>query len=155
MRLVDWRPPNPGIIKINVDLALPCGQAFFRIGLVARDSSGGCVWWVSKQFSRRPAPVDGEAMAVLHGILLARDKQWSHVVIAKDCLQVFRSLSHDSSSSSSFGAFVEASLDSRHFFHSLSFSFIRRSGNSWPILLLLLCLWVVMRVTFFPLLCFD
>lgn len=128
---VQWRPPDPGTIKINVDLALPTGHDFIQIGMVARDSNGRVVWWLVKKVAGRPAPMDGEAMAVYHGVLLARNKDWSRVIVETDCLHVFRSISLSSSSHSflSFGALIDSCLAFRRFFQSLSFSFTRRSGN--------------------------
>lgn len=133
-----WHPPNPGFIHVNVDVALPAGQNFFQIGLVARNSDGQVVWWRVKQISGRPNPTDGEAMAVLYGVLLARDKAWSHVIVESDCLPVFRSLQSSyisSHSFASFGTLIDACLDEKSSFLDLSFSFVRRSGNSLAILL--------------------
>lgn len=129
--VTQWRPPEPGVVKINVDVALPAGRDFFRIGLIARDSDGNVVWWQVKKMDGRPTPVDGEAMAVLHGVLLTRNKDWRQVVIETDSLQVFRSFSLPSNSRSllSFGALIDDCLARRSSFQSLSFSFIRRLGN--------------------------
>lgn len=126
-----WRPPEPGVVKINVDVALPEGHDFFRIGLVARDSTGKVVWWRVKHIKGRPTPMDGEALAVYHGVLLARDMAWTHVVVETDCYQVFHYLSSSLFSRSfiSFGALIDACLVDRSHFVDLSFSFIRRSGN--------------------------
>lgn len=75
------KPPEPGVIKINVDVGLPAGLDSFRIGLVAGDSAGQVLWWRVKQITGRPNPVDGEAMAVYHGVFLAKDKSWPRVII--------------------------------------------------------------------------
>lgn len=114
----EWHPPEPGITKINVDVALPLGQDFFRVGLVARNSEGQVEWWRVKTITGRPSPLDGEALAVYHGVLLARDIAWNQVIVETDCLQVFLSLSCSSSSRSfiSFGALLDACLADRVFF---------------------------------------
>lgn len=126
-----WYPPDPGKIKINVDVALPVDQDFIQLGLVARNSEGQVVWWRSKKITGRPTPTDGEALAVYHGVLLARDKAWPQVIIETDCLSIFRSLSSSSSSRNllSYGALIDTCFANRVFFNVLSFSFVRRSGN--------------------------
>lgn len=127
-----WRPPDPWVIKINVDVALPGGHDFFRIGLVARDSTRTVVWWRVKLITGRPSPVDGEAMGVYQGVLLARDMTWPRVAVETDCYQVFHYFSPTLFSRSfiSFGALIDACLVHRSRFVNLSFSFIRSSGNS-------------------------
>lgn len=39
-----WKPPDTGVIKLNIDAAFPVAVDFFRISLVARNSLGECIW---------------------------------------------------------------------------------------------------------------
>lgn len=93
-----WQPPGRDAIKINVDVGLPSQSNSFFVGMVARDSSGACIWWCRKDISSRPPPSDGEAIAIFHGIKAAVSRIWSRVIIETDCLPVYRYLidSHSS-----------------------------------------------------------
>lgn len=35
-----WVPPNPGVVKVNVDVAFPEKEDFIRVAMVARDDRG-------------------------------------------------------------------------------------------------------------------
>lgn len=74
-----WQPPEEGVIKVNVDVALPVNMDFLVLSMVARDSSGRCIWWKRKQVFGHPSPTDGEAMDVLFGVQEARERAWSRV----------------------------------------------------------------------------
>lgn len=124
-----WVPPDPGLIKINVDAAFPNAANFFRISLVARNSDGVCLRWIRKELEGRPLPSEGEAVSVLHGVQEACARNWRHVIIETDCLPVYRYLVNRSSPFISFGATLDACLSRRSFFDSLVFSFVKRSGN--------------------------
>lgn len=125
----NWTPPPAGSIKVNVDAAFPEGVDVFWVSMVARDNNGTCVWWSRKKIVGRPRAVEGEALAVLHGLSVARDHGWMKVILESDCLQVVKQMSSLSSSFSSFGAIVDSCAELFPLFQSLSFSFIRRSGN--------------------------
>ncbi|XP_012853795.1 PREDICTED: uncharacterized protein LOC105973319 [Erythranthe guttata] len=71
-----WCPPNEGTIKVNFDVAFPTGKKFYKVAAVARNSIGECVWWNVRKFLGRPRPVDGEARAALHALMIAREKEW-------------------------------------------------------------------------------
>lgn len=44
----------------------------FWIGLIAGNGVGECLWWSRKKMVGKPRPVDGEALAIVHGIYLAK-----------------------------------------------------------------------------------
>lgn len=69
-------------------------------------------------------------MAVLFGVQTAYHHGWSDVTIETDCFPVFRYLSNKSSGLVSFGAILDACFCFLPCFSKLSFSFVRRSGNS-------------------------
>lgn len=102
-----WSPPGTGIIKINVDVAIPENADFIRIAMVARDARGVTIWWARKEIVGRPHPSEGEAMAVVLGVHQALDKGWSRVIIETDSLPVFRYLNEGASSLVSFGAILD------------------------------------------------
>lgn len=125
-----WIPPDPGFVKVNVDVAFPVKADFIRIGMVAKRANGETIWWARKEIVGRPQPSDGEALAVVFGVHTAIQQGWRRVIIETDCLPVYRYLSRNSSTLISFGAILDACFALRSSFSSLSFSFVKRSGNA-------------------------
>lgn len=125
-----WIPPDEGMIKINVDVALPERGEEFCTSLVAKTASGECIWWSRQVLMGRPTPTNGDALVVLHGIQEALIRGWRKVVLETVCFLVFNYLNNEHQSLCSFGAAVlDSCLVLRSRFQSLSFSFVRRSGN--------------------------
>lgn len=63
------------------------------MSMVTRDSMGVCVWWSKKRIVGRPSPADGDALAILHGMQIAKEHSWKNVVLESDCLQFVNCLS--------------------------------------------------------------
>lgn len=55
-----WIPADPGTVKLNVDVALPEGFEFVRVGMVARNARGVTIWWARKELAGRPQLSDGD-----------------------------------------------------------------------------------------------
>lgn len=110
------------VIKINVDEAFP-GQSefFFFIGIVAQNSSGECIWWCRKKLVGRLRPVEGEALAIFHGISVACDKCWAKVKIESDYLQAITCLTN-SVRSSTYGAIIDSCSEFRQFLSNFLFT---------------------------------
>lgn len=125
----NWSPPPADFIKLNVDAAFPPSAEYYRVGVVARDSFRRCVWWGSKEIFERPNPVDGEARVILFALEVARHKLWPQIIVEGDCLQIINILSAGSRSYASFGALLDSCFAFVHFFRSISFKFVKRSGN--------------------------
>lgn len=125
-----WVPPDPGYIKINIDAAIPENSSFFRIGMIARDDRGVTKWWARKEIQGRPTPTECEAMAALFGVQMAVRHKWRKVIVETDCLPVHGYLAKQQSGLVSYGAILDACYDLRSHFTCLSFTFVRRSGNS-------------------------
>lgn len=125
-----WAPPTHGFLKINVDAAPPLNMDFYRVRLVARDEQGNCLWWARSESLGRPHPSDAEAVAVLQGVKLARARSWRRIIVETYCYPIFRYLRDHRSSSFSYGSILDACFELSSFFQSLSFSFVRRAGNS-------------------------
>lgn len=121
-----WIPPDPDIIKVNVDAGFPSNSSSFCVGMAARNSQGVAVWWARKVILGRPQSTEGEATAVLFGVQMSRRQGWTRVIIETDCLPVYRALTQRDGGSLSFGAILEGCFDLISFFESISFSFVRR-----------------------------
>lgn len=79
----------------------------------------------------RPHPSEGEALVASFGVQTAAQQGWRRVIIETDCLPVHRYLSHHSSPLVSFGAILDFCFEAKASFDSLSFAFVKRSGNSY------------------------
>lgn len=124
-----WQAPSPGIVKVNVDVGLPRGLPNAWVAMVARNEFSECLWWSKKSVVGRPSSVDVEALAILHGLQVARAHGWWKVLVESDCLQLVSLLASSSRSLASFGAILDTCLEFPIYFETLAFAFIRRSGN--------------------------
>lgn len=125
-----WVPPDPGFIKVNVDVAYPENADFIRVGMVAKNEHGVTKWWARKEITGRPPTSDGEARALMFGLHTAIKHGWNKIILETDCLPVHKYLTLPSSELVSFGAILDTCISLRTSFSSLLFSFVRRSGNS-------------------------
>lgn len=96
---------------------------------MARDCTGACVWWSKRKVVGRPKPVDGESIAILHGMKEAVRHGWRNVIFESDCLQLISCLSNSIRTLTSHGVFLDACYELRSFFLNSSFHFVRRAGN--------------------------
>ncbi|KAF5452998.1 hypothetical protein F2P56_027946 [Juglans regia] len=87
-----WKPPPPGVTKINWDAGLNEGQGRAGFGLVARDSQGNVI--VSKKFSRPSLfdPLLAEAQGALYAADLAIELGCSSIILEGDSLSVVKYL---------------------------------------------------------------
>lgn len=92
------------MIKINVDVALPATADFFWVSLVA--------------------------MATYLAIKEALDRGWPQIIIETDCFPMYMYLVDGRRSLISYGATLDSCLDLCYLFQSISFSFVKRFGNS-------------------------
>lgn len=103
----EWHAPPLWTVKVNVDAGLPRDSTNACVAMVARNYVGLCIWWSKNLIIGRPSPTDGEAIAILHGLNVARTKVWSNLVLKSDFLQLVNLLSSRSCSLASFGAIVD------------------------------------------------
>jgi ribonuclease HI len=76
-----WRPPNAGVIKINVDAAMY--SDFATIVAVARNESGLVVKaWAKKIYSYDACIA--EALAIRWAIELAKVENWCEIIVESD-----------------------------------------------------------------------
>ncbi|XP_012851712.1 PREDICTED: uncharacterized protein LOC105971405 [Erythranthe guttata] len=124
-----WKPPPSNVVKLNFDAAFPNGESFFSVGMVARDSYGSCLGWKVTRIQGNLQPVEGEALAALKTISMAKSMGLTNIILEGDCLQVINALNSREWEFSSFGAFVEECLNIGESFDSCSFNFVKRQGN--------------------------
>ena len=82
-----WRPPDPGVIKINTDAALSMDSDKVGAGGVARSSNALLGAW-SKPHVGVTDPFIGETLALRDGVIFANLRGFTHVIMETDCLEI-------------------------------------------------------------------
>ncbi|XP_012857002.1 PREDICTED: uncharacterized protein LOC105976270 [Erythranthe guttata] len=126
----EWKPPEMGVLKINFDVAIRRGEPKLAVAAVARNHERICVGWKVVLIDGNLNPVEGEAMAALHAIMLASMNGWNEVIFEGDSLQVIQALRAGGGDMLPFGAIIDECIYLANVFTSFSFSFVKRSGNS-------------------------
>ncbi|GKV36865.1 hypothetical protein SLEP1_g44951 [Rubroshorea leprosula] len=90
-----WRPPDAGVVKINVDGAISAQQKIYGSGAVARDSSGEVV---SAMMSKEQGLVStevSEACSLRQALKWAKDLMLDKVVVETDCASIVTAINCD------------------------------------------------------------
>lgn len=124
-----WRPPPLDWVKINVDASFILAQNKSCSGVIIRNSSGEIIatccnltWPVSSVFM-------AEAKAVVHGLKLATDLGFQHLIIESDSRSIITKINSKQNEMSEISALTwEAKAMARQF-HSCIFQFVGREGN--------------------------
>jgi hypothetical protein len=82
-----WRPPEEGWIKINTDAGIALDVRKGGAGGVARSPSGFMGAW-SKPYPGITDPMIAEALALRDGVIFAKLRGFSRVVMEVDCLEI-------------------------------------------------------------------
>ncbi|KAL2462363.1 Ribonuclease H-like domain containing protein [Abeliophyllum distichum] len=83
-----WQPAPPRGLKINTDASVRPGAGFYTTGVVIRDKCGFLVAMQELKVIGQLSAEDAEAMAVLDGLILARDRGYQIAVTECDPLRV-------------------------------------------------------------------
>ncbi|KAL0411142.1 UNVERIFIED_CONTAM: hypothetical protein Slati_3703900 [Sesamum latifolium] len=124
-----WQTPETGYIKLNYDGATFTENSDVRIGIIARDSTGICVGWLSKRFHLKASPETVEALAAREAIQLGVRRAWKRIVLEGDCANLFHKLKQHGPDLSSIGTITS---DIKHCISTLedfSLSLVRRMAN--------------------------
>ncbi|KAL0340131.1 UNVERIFIED_CONTAM: hypothetical protein Sradi_4529900 [Sesamum radiatum] len=125
-----WIAPSANCVKINFDGAVFAAEGAIGVGIVARDSQGRCMAWLSHRVFRAGSGEMAEAWAAREAIQLAVRKGWRKVVIEGDCASLIRKLADGTRDSSLVDPVVVDILKYAVNFHPCLFSWVKRSGNA-------------------------
>lgn len=81
-----WLPPPVGSLKMNTDACFNKELNHYSVGGVVRDSQGRLLLAFGKQISQPISVVHGELLAVLVGVKLLYEKNFSNVLVESDSL---------------------------------------------------------------------
>lgn len=82
-----WRPPDDGWVKINTDASVSSLQHKSGAGGIARTPSTFLAAW-SKPYPEVSDPLTAETLALRDGVIFAKLRGLSRVVMEVDCLEV-------------------------------------------------------------------
>ncbi|KAK3198904.1 hypothetical protein Dsin_022319 [Dipteronia sinensis] len=86
--VVRWQPLGMGYYKINSNATVDCGSATVGVGLTIHDCEGFVMAVSAQRIQANYSPQVAEAVALLHGIILAADAGLSSIVVESDALGV-------------------------------------------------------------------
>lgn len=98
-RISFWQKPPPGVLKLNVDVAVFKHLDLFGVGLVARDNSGSVVCAQGKINHGSFNPLLAELVVIKTGILSAIGMGLDKFIIESDALLAVQAIDNYNSSS--------------------------------------------------------
>ena len=127
--VLQWRPPEQGLVKVNFDAALFKHKNSARLGAIVRDWRGANLGALSMPVLLSSTIAELEALACLRAVQFATDLGLQRVIFEGDSTTIIFAVSHGYSVMASFGNIID---DVRHLlprFSVVSFNNVHRSGN--------------------------
>ncbi|XP_042974894.1 uncharacterized protein LOC122306534 [Carya illinoinensis] len=129
-KVLSWKPPPEGSLKINIDGAIFDDFNKAGVGVVLRDQAGRVLVACSKSEPAVPNPEIIEATAMLRGLQFGLQWGTSKVLMETDCLFLVKALNSHSENLTEF-AYVLAEIKRLMlYFQEISFVHVSRQGNN-------------------------
>ncbi|KAL0014108.1 hypothetical protein SO802_001177 [Lithocarpus litseifolius] len=125
-----WEPPPSLSLKINFDGAVFRDKGEAGLGMVVCDSHGRVIASLVEKIQLPSSSDEVEALAAVQAITLAMDLNLPSFIVEGDSKVVISALRKEEESFSSFGHLIFSAKYYLHLCNCISFSHIRRSGNS-------------------------
>ncbi|KAL0454593.1 UNVERIFIED_CONTAM: putative ribonuclease H protein [Sesamum latifolium] len=125
-----WAPPPLGSVKINFDGPLFDHGTELGFRVIARDSAGACIAWLSRRVAGRATSELVEAMVAREAVLLAVRHGWQSILIERDCAVLISKLRTAERDCSLVGPVTEDILTLATAFSACHFLFVKRECNS-------------------------
>ncbi|KAJ1389468.1 Ribonuclease H domain [Sesbania bispinosa] len=93
-RNTSWRPPRPGVYKLNVDAAFNQGSGLGATTVIVRNADGHLLTTTSSRISVH-SPLEAEAHALRGALQLARNLQCHHILCESDSLTLIEVIRED------------------------------------------------------------
>lgn len=124
-----WVRPPAGWVKINSDVACSAGSHRTGIGVVIRDESGQIRAAMTNVQQALYSPFNGEALAILKGLQLARRLNYEFVEVESDCQLLVSMLNGSDSTLSEEGIWIQDIRDLVVLFTEVKFLHVSRKFN--------------------------
>ncbi|RZB51670.1 hypothetical protein D0Y65_048194 [Glycine soja] len=101
--LEEWKPPGPGFVKCNIDVAYFQEQQWWGKGMCIQDDKG---WFVRATMNIRhgmPEVHEGEALVLLQTLTWLKNMDYQYVEVEFDCKRLTDSLDRNIMDDSEFG----------------------------------------------------
>ena len=125
-----WSPPQVGFVKINFDGAVFSNANSSGVGAVIRNHNGVVMASCAEKLNQAYKAEEIEALAALKALQLAFDLGFQNAILEGDSLGLIKALQADDNNLSPLGLLVEDVKLVASNFVSLSYSYIKRNGNS-------------------------
>ena len=124
-----WFPPPKGIIKINVDASYNYNSRTSTIGAVARDSDSVVIFSAVSAIEDVEVPLQAEIYAILQGLQVARELNYTNIQIESDCLVAVKEINKKEPSSSEWGSIIMDIMDYFSEFDYCGICHVTRKAN--------------------------
>ena len=124
-----WFPLPRGIIKINVDASYNYNSRTSTIGAVARDSDSVVIFSAVSAIEDVEVPLQAEIYAILQGLQVARELNYTDIQIESDCLVAVKEINKKESSSSEWGSIIMDIVDYFSEFDYCGICHVTRKAN--------------------------
>ncbi|KAK4402923.1 hypothetical protein Sango_1033000 [Sesamum angolense] len=125
-----WIHPPPDSIKVNFDGGVLDGGCALGIGILARNASSHCLAWLSLRLDRGGTAEMAEALAAREAIHFALRHRWPRVIFEGDSSTLMNKISSVQADLSVISPLVADIRFLSSLIDYVSFSFVRRVGNS-------------------------
>nr|POE81223.1 putative ribonuclease h protein [Quercus suber] len=127
---VHWCPPPNSWCKVNFDGAIFQELGDAGIGVVIRDHVGKVIGAMSERIALPPSLEHVEALACRRATLFAKDFNLQAVTFEGDSETIINYLKSDEDCLAPFGHLIEDSRYLASSFQAVTFSHVKRNGNS-------------------------
>ncbi|XP_048493880.2 uncharacterized protein LOC125494354 [Beta vulgaris subsp. vulgaris] len=124
-----WHAPPAGVIKLNTDASL-ADEGWMGLGVVARDSEDKVCFAATRRVRAYWPSEVAECKAIYMATRLAKAHGYGDVIFESDSLVATKRLTKASIFFSNLDAILEDILSTRNIFSSISFSHVKRDGNT-------------------------
>ncbi|XP_075669737.1 uncharacterized protein LOC142639445 [Castanea sativa] len=127
---VKWSPPPLGRVKVNFGGALFKDIGKAGLGVIIRDCNGQAIASLSEQASMPFSPDIAEAMVAARALSFAQDLGYTSFILEGDSANIITAQSSNETSLSTYGHILSSAKATLGADSCVSFSHVRRSGNS-------------------------
>ncbi|KAG8372540.1 hypothetical protein BUALT_Bualt12G0076700 [Buddleja alternifolia] len=124
-----WSCPAAPCIKLNFDGATFNVEGGIGVGIIARNSSGECVGWLTSFYPHVESPEFAAALAAREELEFVIRKGWRIVTLEGDCGVVLSKINSPNTDYSSITSLISDIKLLSSLFNCISFSHVRRSCN--------------------------
>ena len=128
-RSVRWKPPLPGMVKVNFDDAIFSTQSSAGLGMVVRDQAGLVLAALSQKIPMPTLVETVEVIAARRALVFAKELGFERVMVEGDSEIIIKAIKEKTLLSSVLGHILEDIHVLSGSFSSISFHHIKRMGN--------------------------